>query len=78
MDCHEKPVENHELDVTIYPLAQNSKATYKRKPNTIELLGTKEEHLFIITEEGRMLRDNANLFLSKRAYASFEGTPYSN
>ena len=73
MDCHEKPVENHELDVTIYPLAQIVKLLINANPNTIELLGTKEEHLFIITEEGRMLRDNANLFLSKRAYASFGG-----
>lgn len=73
MDCHEKPVENHELDVTIYPLAQIVKLLINANPNTIELLGTKEEHLFIITEEGCMLRDNANLFLSKRAYASFGG-----
>lgn len=73
MDCHEKPVENHQLDVTIYPLAQIVKLLTNANPNTIELLGTKEEHLFMITEEGRMLRDNADLFLSKRAYTSFGG-----
>lgn len=73
MDCHEKPVENHKLDVTIYPLAQIVKLLINANPNTIELLGTKEDHLFLISEEGRMLRNNGDLFLSKRAYASFGG-----
>ncbi|HCW03746.1 MAG TPA: hypothetical protein DGK91_03895 [Clostridium sp.] len=73
MNCQEKPVENLKLDVTVYPLAQLVKLLTNANPNTIELLGTKEEHLFIITEEGRMLRNSADLFLSKGAYASFGG-----
>lgn len=73
MDCSEKPVENLELDVTIYPLAQIVKLLVNANPNTLEILGTKEEHLFVITEEGRMLRNNGDLFLSKRVYASFGG-----
>lgn len=73
MNCNEKPFENHDLDITIYPLKQIVGLLINSNPNTIEIMGTKEEHLFIITEEGRMLRDNIYLFLSKRAYASFGG-----
>ncbi|MHC1684304.1 MAG: nucleotidyltransferase domain-containing protein [Clostridiaceae bacterium] len=73
MNCSEKPFENRQLDVTIYPLIQIVKLLINSNPNTIEILGTKEEQLFIISEEGRMLRDNADLFLSKRAYSSFGG-----
>lgn len=73
MNCSEKPFENRELDVTIYPLIQIVKLLINSNPNTIEILGTKEEQLFIISEEGRMLRENASLFLSKRAYSSFGG-----
>lgn len=73
MNCYDKPIENRELDVTIYPLRQMVNLLINANPNTIELLGTKEEHLFICTKEGKMLKNNANLFLSKRAYSSFGG-----
>lgn len=73
MNCHDKPIENHELDCTIYPFKQMVNLLINANPNTIEILGTKEEHLFICTKEGKLLRDNADLFLSKRAYNSFYG-----
>jgi Predicted nucleotidyltransferase len=73
MNCYDKPIENRELDVTIYPLKQIVNLLVNANPNTIELLGTKEEHLFICSKEGKMLRDNTKLFLSKRAYSSFGG-----
>jgi len=31
----------------------------------------KDEHLLVITKEGQLLRDNADLFLSKKAIHSF-------
>lgn len=73
MNCHDKPVENHELDCTIYPLKQIITLLTNANPNVLEILGTKEEHLFICTKEGKMLRENASLFLSQKAYASFGG-----
>lgn len=36
-------------------------------------MGTKPEHLFICTAEGKLLRDNVDLFLSKKAVSSFGG-----
>ncbi|EKS4345124.1 nucleotidyltransferase domain-containing protein [Clostridium botulinum] len=65
--------ENKETDTTIYALNKVIKLMLNCNPNTIELLGTKDEHLFICNKHGRLLRDNVNLFLSKKAIHSFGG-----
>ena len=73
MKCDDKPYENHELDVVIYPLKQIIQLLTNCNPNTIEILGTKKEHILHITEEGKILRDNVDVFLSQVAYHSFGG-----
>lgn len=45
-------------------------------PNTIEILGCKPEHYLYLSEEGRALLENKDIFLSKRAATSFGG--YAN
>lgn len=40
-------------------------------PNTIELLGLKPEHYLYLSPEGKLLLENRQLFLSKRAVRSF-------
>jgi len=73
MECRNKPIENRELDCSIYTFKQIISLLTNCNPNVLEILGTKEEHLFICTKEGRLLRDNADVFLSAKAYASFGG-----
>lgn len=73
MKCDDKPFENRDLDVVIYPLKQIINLLSKCNPNTIELLGTKEEHVFLLSKEGKLLRDNSHLFLSQNAYNAFGG-----
>jgi predicted nucleotidyltransferase len=73
MEYNDKPVEDRKTDTVVYFLKQITGLLLNCNPNTIELLGTKEEHLFICTHEGRFLRDNVNFFLSKKAAASFGG-----
>lgn len=73
MEYNDKPVEDRKTDTVVYFLKQIVGLLLNCNPNTIELLGTKEEHLFICTSEGRLLRDNVGLFLSKKAAASFGG-----
>lgn len=73
MNCDDKPYENKELDVVVYPLKQIVKLLTNCNPNTIEILGTKEEHILYMNEVGKMIRDNKKLFLSKIAYHSFGG-----
>ncbi|HCL4455179.1 TPA: nucleotidyltransferase domain-containing protein [Clostridium botulinum] len=65
--------ENKETDTTIYALNKVVKLMLNCNPNTIELLGTKDDHLFICNKYGKLLRDNVSLFLSKKAIHSFGG-----
>lgn len=65
--------ENKDTDTTIYALRKVISLLLNCNPNVVEMLGTKEEHLFICTKEGKLLRDNVDLFLSKKAIASFGG-----
>lgn len=75
MKCVDKPIERNEddLDLVVYPLKQIFKLFSDCNPNAIELLGTKEEHLLFCNTQGKLLRDNANLFLSKLAFIKFGG-----
>ena len=73
MKCDDKPFEDRGLDVVIYPLKQMINLLSKCNPNTIELLGTKDEHIFHLSEEGKLLKDNSDLFLSQLAYGAFGG-----
>ena len=65
--------DNKVTDTTIYSFRKIIKWLLKCNPNVIEMLGTKDEHLFILSEEGKILRDNVDLFLSKKALNSFGG-----
>lgn len=60
-------------DTTIYSLSKIVKLMYKCNPNTIEILGCKPEHYTMVSEYGKMLLDNKEIFLSKLAYGSFAG-----
>lgn len=42
-------------------------------PNTIEMLGCRPEHYFYLSDIGRELIDNADMFLSKKAIDTFGG-----
>lgn len=65
--------ENRETDTTIYALRKIVSLLLNSNPNVIEMLGTKDEHYFILNPEGEMLKNNIDLFLSKRAVHSFGG-----
>jgi uncharacterized protein len=73
MEYNDKPVEDRATDTVVYFLKQIVTLLLNCNPNTIEILGTKPEQLFICTEEGKLLKDNVQLFLSKKAAASFGG-----
>lgn len=65
--------ENKVTDTTIYGLRKIISLLLNCNPNTIEILGTKPEQIFMINKYGQMLRDNIVLFLSKKAIGSFGG-----
>ena len=63
--------EDRITDTVIYGLKKFIALCLNSNPNVLEILGTRPEHLLIITEEGKLLRDNIDLFLSKKAIQSF-------
>ena len=63
-------------DTTIYSFDKIVKLLCSCNPNTCEILGLKPEHYFVLTDAGKKLIDNRQLFLSKRAVYSFGG--YAN
>lgn len=73
MTYEEKPFTDKITDTVIYPLKQIVELLCNCNPNTIEILGTREEDIFAINDIGKILRENAYVFLSQKAYDSFNG-----
>lgn len=63
-------------DTTVFGFNKLISLIVNCNPNTIEMLGCKPEHYFMMTPIGQELMDNKKLFLSKRAVHSFGG--YAN
>ena len=66
-------VVNTETDTTVYSFNKLVSLLINCNPNTIELLGCKPEHYFLLTDVGRQMIENRGLFLSQKAVASFGG-----
>jgi predicted nucleotidyltransferase len=69
-------VVNPDLDVTIYSFKKIINLLSNLNPNTIELLGNRDEDYLYVSEPGKIILENKNIFLSKRCIASFGG--YAN
>ena len=63
--------EDRTTDTVIYGFNKLVSLLINCNPNTIELLGLDDNQYYIKSELGQRLLDNRNLFLSKRAAASF-------
>ena len=66
-------VVHTQTDTTVYSFNKLIKLLLNCNPNTIEMLGCKPEHYFLLTDTGRMMIENRKLFMSKRAVHSFGG-----
>ena len=66
-------VVNNETDTTIYSFNKLVSLLLDCNPNTIEILGCKPEHYFVLTDVGQQFLDNRKIFLSQRASARFGG-----
>jgi predicted nucleotidyltransferase len=60
-------------DTTIYTFNKIITLLLNANPNTLEILGLKDEHYLYLNDIGRALIANTKLFLSKRAIQSFGG-----
>lgn len=63
-------------DTTIYSLSKIINLLSNVNPNTIEMLGLDPDQYLYLSPEGKMLVDNAHIFLSKKCAHSFGG--YAN
>lgn len=71
----EQVLDTH-TDTTIYSFKKLIDLITSCNPNTIEMLGCKREHYFIMTQIGQELLENRKMFLSQLAVQSFSG--YAN
>ena len=66
-------VVDDRTDTTVYAFNKLLGLLINCNPNTIELLGCRPEHYFVLTPIGRQLIDQRKMFLSRRAVNSFGG-----
>lgn len=66
-----------EWDVVTYEAKKFVHLLTKSNPNVLSLLWTPERYFLKVTDSGRKLIENRNLFVSKEAYQSFQGYAYS-
>lgn len=60
-------------DTVVYSADKLIRLLSANNPNTIELLGCRPEHYLYLSQAGRLLLDNARLFLSRRVVNAFAG-----
>ncbi len=65
--------EDKNTDTIIYEFNKVARLLLNCNPNIIEIMGTKEDHIFILSNEGKLLKDNIDIFLSQRVIQSFGG-----
>lgn len=63
--------EEKETDTVIFGAQKFIKLCAQGNPNVLELLGVEEDEVVICSGVGRIVRDNADLFLSKRVEQTF-------
>lgn len=68
---------DNKTDTTIYSVNKLFPLLINCNPNTIELLGNREDYYFQLSSAGKSLLQNKNLFLSKRCVNSFGGYTFA-
>lgn len=64
---------NEKTDTVIYGFNKMIHLLSNCNPNVIEILGLKPEHYLFLSDEGKLLLENSDLFLSQKAVSSFSG-----
>lgn len=68
---YQEEQKDEDTDVVIYEFSKFVKLAMDNNPNVLEMLGNREYLIF--NDVGKMLLDNADLFLSKRCILTFMG-----
>lgn len=70
MNCNENAYSNEETDTVLYPLKQMITLLCNANPNTLEILGKRDEDILVMSEEGKLLKQNTNLSCKGKRPAS--------
>lgn len=73
----QQEVQQGEWDVVIYEIKKYIKLLLQQNPNVISLLWLRDNHYIHISELGRLLIENRDIFISKCVYKSFTGYAYN-
>lgn len=73
MNCPDKPYEDKENDTVIFPLKQIINLFTSCNPNVLDMLGTKDEHIFILEKTGKLLKENQDIFLCQKVFDTYGG-----
>lgn len=65
--------EEHDTEGVVYELRKFMKLAAECNPNILEILFVADEDVLFITPMGQMLRDNRDMFISKKARHTFAG-----
>ena len=69
--------QEEEWDTVIYEIRKMFRLLLKANPNVLSLLWLEENDYIKVTELGKRIIDNRDIFVSKQAYHSFSGYAYS-
>jgi len=76
-DCYSRGLDINGPDGQIYDIKKFFKLALNANPNILEVLFCDDRSIRLITPAGQRLRDNRDLFLSKKAMYSYQGYAYS-
>jgi len=71
-----KEISRAEWDIVIYEVKKFIGLLEKGNPNVLNMLWLQPEHYIYLTDEGRYLIENRDVFTSKKAYRAFSGYAY--
>jgi uncharacterized protein len=71
------PGSNQEYDITIYNIVKFFQLCMENNPNMVDALYTPERCVTHISDIGKMVRSNADLFLHKGSWHKFKGYAYA-
>lgn len=78
MGGRDTSIHGSDKDIVLYSFSQLIWLLKKNNPNILELFGTRKEDILHTTKEGKLIRDNLHLFLSKEVVAPIIGCVQSH
>ncbi|MDF2880188.1 MAG: hypothetical protein K0R54_745 [Clostridiaceae bacterium] len=70
-DNQKEQVVDVETDTTIYYFNKYAELLYNANPTILDLMGVSNEKIFLETPESKLLRDNIDIFLTKKVIFTF-------